>query len=127
LDYDLNSVNYASEKSKYVENNLNELKIALLQAPRIADKNSDKKKNIKKSKYRQMKKACIPQLANISVQMNYWYSMWLLSYKTDTQANINYKFYKNRFKMVEKINISIQNKEKVINLDKIYKLNRNEF
>ena len=108
LDYDLNSVNSSAEK--YVENKLNELKSTLLQAARFADKNSDKRKNIEKSKYRQLQKAWTPQLANISEQMNYWKSMWLLSDKTDTRANINYRFYKNRFKMIQKINISIQNK-----------------
>jgi hypothetical protein len=45
----------------------------------------------------------------------------------DNQANLNYKFYKSQFKLVQRILIEKNNYEKILNLGDIYKKDKNEF
>jgi hypothetical protein len=123
LNYDLSP----NEKSSYIEMKLKELKNILLQAARLADKNSEKQINIKNYLNKQKKRIWNPELANISKEMNFWYSKWLISNKLDEEASKNYKFYKDKFKRIQKILIWKDNNQKVLNLTKIYKMDRNCF
>ena len=64
---------------------------------------------------------------NVNNQLNHWYSLWLISGKTDSQAAMNYKFYKSQFKFVQRLLIEKKNKEMSLNLSKIYKTDKNTF
>ena len=59
---------------------------------KIADKNSEKRKNIKNYKNRQLRQAWTPELTSISESLNYWYGLWLKSKKLDIEAEENIGF-----------------------------------
>jgi hypothetical protein len=124
FEYNLNHNNLSDEKSSYIELKLKELKTVLLQA---ADKNSQKQINKKNYKYKQKKKIWTPELIAISNELNFWYGSWLISNKREIEAYKNYKFYKDKFRKIQRILIYKENNQKVLNLNKIYKLDRNDF
>jgi hypothetical protein len=127
FEYELRLNTSAIEMSTYIEIKFKEINKIILQSARLADKNSQKQKNIYNYKKKQMIRIWTPELANISTQMNFWYSQWLISNKANVEANKNYKFYKQKFKIVQKILINNDNNKKLLNLNKIYQLEKNVF
>ena len=93
------------EMSIYVEGKFKEIKFLLLQAARQADKHSQKQANIYKYKQKQMKTILTPELSNISTQRNHWYSQWVASDKKNIEASKNYRFFKQRFRIILITNI----------------------
>jgi hypothetical protein len=71
FEYELRLNTSAIEMSTYIEIKFKEINKIILQSARLADKNSQKQKNIYNYKKKQMIRIWSPELANISTQMNF--------------------------------------------------------